>query len=99
MKELKILRIITAVVLVLLYGGRILAAPRRVSARDIHVAKTGDDQGRGTMDKPFLTISRAARLAMPGDTIIVHAGTYREWVKPSVAGELCRRGRSTVRAC
>ena len=45
-----------------------------------HVKKTGSDLNPGTEDKPFLTISKAARVAKPGDVITVHEGVYREWV-------------------
>ena len=50
--------------------------------REYHVAKTGNDKNAGTYEAPFLTISRAAALAEEGDTVVVHEGTYREWVKP-----------------
>ena len=51
------------------------------------VATTGEDVAPGTADKPFRTISRAAEVAMPGDTILVRAGVYRELVTPPRAGE------------
>ncbi|QKS73367.1 right-handed parallel beta-helix repeat-containing protein [Paenalkalicoccus suaedae] len=51
-----------------------------------HVAKTGSDQAEGTEQQPFLSINKAAGIAQPGDTIIVHEGEYREWVKPQFAG-------------
>ena len=51
-----------------------------------HVAKTGNDFFKGTMEKPFLTISKAAELAAAGDRIVVHEGEYREWVKPANGG-------------
>ncbi|MES2731854.1 MAG: right-handed parallel beta-helix repeat-containing protein [Bacteroidota bacterium] len=56
-------------------------------AKEIHVAKTGNDQNAGTKEKPLLTINRAAQLAQPGDEITVHAGIYREWLKPIRSGE------------
>ncbi|WP_225755271.1 right-handed parallel beta-helix repeat-containing protein [Actinotalea sp. Marseille-Q4924] len=51
-----------------------------------HVAVTGSDRADGTQDAPFRTINRAARAAMPGDTVQVHEGTYREWVRPVRGG-------------
>ena len=53
---------------------------------EYHVAKTGSDQGQGTLTNPFLTINRAASVAVAGDTITVHEGEYREWVKPKQKG-------------
>ena len=55
-------------------------------AREIHVAKTGSDSALGDQDSPYLTINKAAQVAQPGDTVTVHAGTYREWVKPARGG-------------
>ncbi|WP_070000525.1 right-handed parallel beta-helix repeat-containing protein [Cellulosilyticum sp. I15G10I2] len=51
-----------------------------------HVSIQGNDQAKGTSDQPFRTISRAAALAMAGDTVTVHAGVYREWVNPANGG-------------
>lgn len=55
-------------------------------ARDIHVSRNGDDAETGVVEAPLRTIGRAAELAQPGDSVIVHAGTYREWVKPPRGG-------------
>ncbi len=55
-------------------------------AREIHVSKAGRDSHAGNRDNPFLTISKAAQVAQPGDTVIVHAGTYREWIRPLRGG-------------
>jgi len=46
------------------------------------VATDGADTADGSAGRPFRTISRAAELALPGDTVMVHAGEYREWVRP-----------------
>lgn len=54
--------------------------------REYHVAKTGSDLNDGTKDKPFLTINKAASLAVAGDTVTVHEGVYREWVNPKHPG-------------
>jgi len=64
----------------------IALADRTASARDIHVAEAGSDSGSGTEARPYRTINRAASVAQPGDTVLVHAGTYREWVKPPRGG-------------
>ena len=66
-------------------------------AREYHVAKNGSDNNTGTKDFPFLTISRAARLADEGDTVIVHEGVYRECVSPE-RGARNELGRITYMA-
>jgi len=62
----------------------VFAAP--VKAKEIHVSKTGSDSNAGTETMPLLSISKAAEIADAGDIITVHAGTYREWVKPARGG-------------
>ena len=57
-----------------------------ISAREIHVSKGGSDSASGSHARPYLTINKAASIAQPGDTVSVHAGTYREWVKPIHGG-------------
>jgi alpha-N-arabinofuranosidase len=56
------------------------------ATREIHVAKTGSDSASGSQTDPFLTINKAASNARLSDSVIVHAGTYREWVKPPRGG-------------
>ena len=51
-----------------------------------HVAKNGYDTNPGTEQAPFLTIQKAADLAQSGDTVLVHEGVYREWVRPQAGG-------------
>src|SRR3954447_5054005 len=63
----------------------------------LHVAKTGSDGADGSEASPFLTINRAADVAQPGDTVVVHAGEYREWVRPQRGG-LSDRRRITYHA-
>ena len=53
---------------------------------DLHVSTTGSDRADGSVERPFRTINHAAQLAQPGDTVIVHAGEYREWVRPRYGG-------------
>ncbi len=49
-------------------------------------AVNGTGYNPGTEDAPFATISQAAKIAREGDTIYVHEGVYREWVKPEMGG-------------
>ena len=59
---------------------------------EYHVAKNGSDKNMGTKEFPFLTIQKAADVALAGDTVIVHEGEYRELVRPRNGGlhEKCR---------
>jgi len=52
----------------------------------LHVAITGADTAAGTESAPFRTINHAAQVAVGGDTVLVHEGLYREWVKPRNGG-------------
>lgn len=44
--------------------------------REIHVSVTGSAAGDGSPAAPFATIAQAARIAGPGDHIVVHEGRY-----------------------
>lgn len=55
-------------------------------AAEFHVSPSGSDQGSGSKEKPFQTISAAANVAQPGDVVTVHAGVYRERVNPPRGG-------------
>ncbi len=74
----------------------VLVAPI-ASAREIHVAKAGSDSNSGGHESPLRTIDKAAEAAQPGDTVVVHGGTYREWVKPRRGGR-DESGRIAYRA-
>jgi hypothetical protein len=52
----------------------------------LHVATNGSDTADGAEGRPFRTINRAAGVARAGDTVVVHAGEYREWVQPRHGG-------------
>ena len=56
------------------------------AAREYHVAVTGDDANAGTLSNPLRTIQAAAERAMPGDTVTVHEGVYRERITPPRGG-------------
>ncbi|MEM1108102.1 MAG: carbohydrate-binding protein [Planctomycetota bacterium] len=67
------------------------------SSREYHVAVEGQDRNPGTATQPLRSIAKAAGLARPGDTVTVHAGTYREEINPPLGGESADR-RITFRA-
>src|SRR5258705_11463224 len=47
------------------------------TATEYYVSAGGSDSNNGTsLDAPFLTIQKAARLTNPGDTVFVTNGTY-----------------------
>ncbi|GAA5129048.1 DUF4990 domain-containing protein [Luteolibacter yonseiensis] len=46
-------------------------------AEEYHVATDGRDTNAGTRTAPFATIQRAEKSAEPGDTVLIHGGTYR----------------------
>lgn len=54
--------------------------------RDWHVSTVGSDAAAGTAEAPLRTIQAAADFALPGDTIRIHSGTYRERVDPPRGG-------------
>ena len=56
-------------------------------AKEYHVAKSGNDASKGTIDAPLLTIQAAAELAQAGDVITVHEGIYREEIVPPRGGK------------
>ncbi|HZK80605.1 MAG TPA: right-handed parallel beta-helix repeat-containing protein, partial [Humisphaera sp.] len=59
----------------------------RVLLSSWYVAASGGlDANPGTLAQPFATIQDAANVAMPGDTVFIEAGTYRETVKPVNSG-------------
>ncbi len=77
----------------LILAGLFAAAPLSISAAEFHVAPTGSDSNAGTAVSPFGTIQRAEKAASPGDTVLIHGGTYR--IAQSQIARL-GRGRSQV---
>ncbi|OON97586.1 MAG: hypothetical protein ATN31_08030 [Candidatus Epulonipiscioides saccharophilum] len=52
-----------------------------------YISKQGSDNNSGKNESDaFLTINKAAKIAMPGDEIIVLSGIYREWINPENGG-------------
>ena len=60
-------------------------------AENYYVAIHGDDSNPGTREAPLRHIQCAAQKAMPGDTVIVSAGVYRERIDPPRGGDSAER--------
>ncbi len=69
-----------------LFSVAIAFCSQSISARPIYVSVDGSDTNDGTIEAPYATISKAARLAVARDSIIIGGGTYREWVSPAHGG-------------
>lgn len=65
----------------------VLLISAAVFGKELHVSKNGHDANNGSLSNPFKTIAAAVKIAYAGDTITVHAGTYREWINPLRGGE------------
>jgi parallel beta-helix repeat protein len=67
----------------------LLFAPDSATAESYHVAQNhpeASDNNSGTIEQPWKSISKAAQTLQPGDTVVIHAGTYREHVRPARGG-------------
>jgi hypothetical protein len=59
----------------------IAASTCSLSSADYHVAKNAtaaSDANPGTAQRPFKTLSKAAAVVLPGDTVLIHSGVYAE---------------------
>jgi len=66
----------------IIYANVLLGA----SPENYHVATNGDDSYPGTFSEPFKTLSKAATVAMAGDTVFIHEGVYEETLTPANSG-------------
>lgn len=64
----------------------LLVAPVPAVGATYHVAPGGSDASPGTLAAPFATVQHAADLALPGDTILLRAGTYHQVVTLTRSG-------------
>ena len=59
-------------------------------ARTYHVSQNNpqaSDENDGTEERPFRTLNHAAQVVKPGERVSIHAGIYRELVRPRFSGE------------
>lgn len=58
--------------------------------REIHVANqdnNADDNNDGSLNRPLKTINAAVKMAEAGTRVLIHAGCYRECIKPERGGD------------
>jgi hypothetical protein len=95
--EVSLIRILFALLLVLAWFPSHWGADASplLAPTTYHVATNGADSNPGTDSKPFRTIQKAVNAAKPGDSILVHAGVYREVVTIRTSGTSAARIRLT----
>ncbi len=54
-----------------------LAIASTLSAKDLHVSNSGNDENPGTLAMPFATVQRAEKAADAGDTVWIRGGRYQ----------------------
>ncbi len=57
-----------------------------VTAAEYYVSQDGKDKNKGTLKRPFRTISKAASIMEAGDVCVIKEGVYRETIKPANSG-------------
>ncbi len=57
-----------------------------VQGRNIYVSPSGSNMNDGSQESPYRTISKAAYVAIAGDSVIISEGVYRESVSPANGG-------------
>ena len=65
----------------------------------IYVDGNAVRSGNGQKEYPFRTISEAAKIARPGDEVLVAPGVYREYVDPANGCKNCVPFCGTGKSC
>jgi hypothetical protein len=69
-----------------LMGFVLLGAMSGMIAGVYHVTATGNDGASGSESAPWKSLSKANSMAVAGDLVVIHAGTYADGVHPSNSG-------------
>ena len=70
---------------ILLSAVALAATATAARAATWHVATTGNDSAAGSASAPWRTIQHASDLVAPGDTVVIHAGSYLGFLVTTVA--------------
>jgi hypothetical protein len=68
------------------------------TAKTYYVATNGSDTNPGTEAQPFLTLNKGVSVLLPGDTLLVKQGTYREELWNTIPSGLSWNQPVTLRA-
>ena len=83
-KKLYVVKVLFTIVLVIVLFG--CPNPDDPEYYLRYVSPSGKDSNRGTTEKPWATLSRAASGAQPGFTIFLREGTYNDSLLLSTSG-------------
>jgi hypothetical protein len=64
----------------------ILSSDSKATGNTYYISPTGLDTYSGTLAQPFKTITKGLAVAAAGDTVLVKAGTYNEYVQFTKSG-------------
>lgn len=67
-------------------GATIPDSDYAIPAGSVYMATTGSDTNAGSATAPVKTINRAVALVPSGGTIVIRAGTYRDWYNNGAGG-------------
>ncbi|MBN1673246.1 MAG: right-handed parallel beta-helix repeat-containing protein [Kiritimatiellae bacterium] len=65
---------------------RFTTLSRPAQPRTLHVSRTGNDLWPGTRERPWWTLAKAGREALPGDTVLIEPGVYTDTLVPYNSG-------------
>ena len=64
----------------------VLLAPLATMGDTYYVSPSGSDSNPGTLGTPWATIAKANATLIAGDTVLIHAGTYSDQIRPANNG-------------
>lgn len=85
--QFKIKKLCIFLVILIFQSEILFTVSAKVWVVDNKNTESSDLMGYGTKLRPFKSISFAAQLAEPGDTVLVHEGIYRECISPEKGGK------------
>jgi len=72
----------------LLLGLAVSGGMNEMLAAVYHVSTNGNDAARGSRSSPWRTLAKANSIAGAGDSVVVHAGVFRDGIRPLNSGQV-----------